>query len=78
MAGTGIIGRDPPRPLQTGAKNIARFVEEILLLIGQTSLDFALGDRQTEPMQQQVQSILRQPTVMAQAPIPLYPESLGG
>jgi hypothetical protein len=29
-------------------------------------------------LQQQVQSILQQPTVMAQAPAPLYPESLGG
>ena len=29
-------------------------------------------------LQQQVQGILQQPTVTAQAPSPLYPESLGG
>jgi hypothetical protein len=29
-------------------------------------------------LQEQVQSILQQPAVTAQAPAPLYPESLGG
>jgi hypothetical protein len=39
---------------------------------------FAHLNGEVTSLQQQVQSILQQPTVKAQAPAPLYPESLGG
>jgi len=38
----------------------------------------ALLNSEVSTLQQQVQSILQQPIQTAQAPAPLYPESLGG
>jgi hypothetical protein len=56
MACARVIDRYPGRRLQAGAQNVARFVEEVILFVGQQPLDLSLGDRHANRMQQRRQT----------------------
>ena len=56
MACAGVVNRYPRRRLQPGAQHVARFVKEVLLLLGQQPLDLSLGDRHADRLQQRRQT----------------------
>jgi hypothetical protein len=58
----------PPVISVSGARDIPSNLSDQLALL----------NSEVSALQQQVRSILRRPTVTAQAPTPLYQESLGG